>query len=136
MRRHALPMISALALALGAASGLAQDDEPTMRLMPEHAAGPDAVTGDIELPRDVDGEYIPSDEGVTHSAEGLAIANAARENGRAFGEEMAAKAQEQRENLGRAEPPNLDTLLPDHVPGDAIPELPGRPELPEPAVQP
>src|SRR5688572_26332752 len=74
----------------------------TMTLLPANARTPDAVTKTIELPKDTDGNAIPSVAGVEHSAGGLATANAARENGRAFGEAASAAARENRENATRA----------------------------------
>jgi hypothetical protein len=110
---------------------LAQDGEETIVLLPEGAEQPVVVTGAIDLPKDADDEYIPSEEGVKNSADGLAAANAARDNGRAFGEEMAARAQESRENYARGARPDLANLLPGQVPGDvSLPDMPERPSVP------
>lgn len=125
----------ALALGLSGADALAQDGDAddldvTITLMAEDAEESDAVTRTLELPTNDEGEYIPSDQGVDNSAKGLETANAAREDGRAFGEATAAAAQESRENLGRGERPNLEDLVPDHVPN--VPELPETPSPPGP----
>ena len=76
--------------------------ELTMSLIPANAQTPAAVTATIELPKNESGEYIPSARGIEHSAGGLDTANAAREEGRAFGEATAEGARENRENVGRA----------------------------------
>ncbi len=110
----------------------AQDAEQTIALLPEGADLPDVVTAAIDLPKDADGEYRPSARAVERSAEGIATANAAREDGRAFGESMAAQARENRESRARGERPAFADLLPDQVPDDVtLPTLPERPELPE-----
>jgi hypothetical protein len=126
--------VAALTCALSGFA-FAQDDELTMTLLPEGAELPDAVTKVIELPKNDEGEYIASEEGVTNSAEGLAIANAAREDGRAFGEEMAASARENRENFSRGGRPDLADVLPGQVPG-SIPDAPAIPQIPVPTGQP
>jgi hypothetical protein len=147
VRRAELTAISALAILLGTSAAQAQDtqgDDPdgleiTMTLLPEQATTPDVVTNDIELP---DSE---ADEGGAHSADGLAAANEARsqqddgletaedavERGREFAEDMAAQAQENRENAERGDAPDLsdvpDSLnVPDSldVPGDTTPPTP------------
>jgi len=111
---------------------VAQSGEETIVLLPEGSELPDVVTDAIELPRDQNGEYRPSAQAVAHSAQGLATANAAREGGRAFGEQMAAAARENREDRARGPMPDLSELRPDHVPDNAaLPELPERPALPE-----
>jgi hypothetical protein len=125
--------VAALSCALSSFA-FAQDDELTMTLLPEGAELPDAVTKVIELPKNDEGEYLASEEGVANSAEGLAIANAAREDGRAFGEEMAASARENRENFTRGRP-DLGGLLPGQVP-DGIPDAPAIPEITVPTGQP
>ena len=130
-----LLLITGLAAALAAGPVLAQDDvdeglDLTITLMPEGAELPEVVTALIELPKDENGEYIPSAEGVANSADGLDTANRAREDGRAFGEAAAAAAQDNREDAGRGSMPDLGDLLPDHVP--EIPELPGPPAPPIP----
>lgn len=110
----------------------AQDGEQTIALIPEGAELPDVVTAAIDLPKDADGEYRPSARAVEASAKGIATANAAREDGRAFGERMAAQAKEDRELRTRGERPDFAELLPDQVPDDvSLPTLPERPELPE-----
>ncbi len=84
----------------------AQNGTQTIVLMPEGAELPAAVTRVIDLPKNENGEYRPAAAAVEHSARGLAIANEARENGRAFGEAMAAQAQENRENKARGGRPD------------------------------
>ena len=135
-----LTIITVAGLGLGADWTLAQDVpgddlEITMTLMPENGDLPDAVTRELTLPvfpEGDEGESIPSQQGVDNSADGLATANQAREDGRAFGQEIAAAAQENRENLGRGRPEDLPMGPPDDLPG--VPEdLPGPPEdLPGP----
>ena len=115
----------------------AQNGEQTIALLPEDAELPDVVTAAIDLPKDADGEYRPSVKAVERSAEGIATANAAREDGRAFGESMAAQAKENRELRARGERPDVDDLLPEQVPDDvSLPTLPERPEPPELPVLP
>lgn len=114
------------------------DLDVTITAMPQDAEVPEVVTGDITLPMDEDGNYIPAEEGVENSAEGLAIANEAREDGRAFGEAAAAAAEANREDLGRGSMPNLEELIPaDLIPdqvsdtlGDDVSDLPERPDVP------
>lgn len=146
MKRLTATMLMA---ALGANPAFAQDDgdddgndggddlDVTITVIPEDADLPDAVTAELTLPMDEEGNYIPSEEGVENSAEGLATANEARADGRAFGEAAAEAAQENRENLGSGSRPDLEDLIPGSPPGipDDIPgppELPERPEVPEP----
>jgi hypothetical protein len=115
----------------------AQDAEQTIALLPEGAELPDVVTAAIDLPKDADGEYRPSARAVDSSAKGLATANAAREDGRAFGQSMAEQAKENRELRTRGERPDLADLLPDQVPDHVtLPTLPERPELPDPPALP
>jgi hypothetical protein len=115
----------------------AQDAEQTIALLPEGAELPDVVTAAIDLPKDADGEYRPSARAVESSAKGLATANAAREDGRAFGQSMAEQAKENRELRTRGERPDLADLLPDQVPDHVtLPTLPERPELPDPPALP
>jgi hypothetical protein len=83
----------------------------TMRLMPEGATLPDAVTKVIELPA------AAADQAREAAAPGLKTANEARENrgaeqaadaaeqGRERGQQMREQAQENIENAGRGEPP-------------------------------
>ena len=104
--------ITALASAVIGGAAIAQDEpergnksavlELTMTLIPMNAESPGVVTAAIELPKDSSGEYIPSANGVEHSAPGLDTANVAREDGRAFGQATAAAARENRENATRA----------------------------------
>ncbi len=110
----------------------AQSGEETIVLLPEGTELPDVVTDAIELPKDENGEYRASTQAVAHSARGLATANAAREGGRAFGEQMAAAARESREDRARGSRLDLRDLRPEHVPDNAeLPELPQPPSLPE-----
>jgi hypothetical protein len=109
----------------------AQDAERTIALLPEDAELPDVVTAAIDLPRDADGEYRPSAQAVERSADGIATANAAREDGRAFGASMAAQARENRELRARGERPDFSDLLPEQVPDDvSLPTLPEQPVAP------
>ena len=129
--------ITALASAVIGGAATAQDEpergnknavlELTMTLIPMNAESPAVVTAAIELPKDSSGDYIPSANGVEHSAPGLDTANVAREDGRAFGQATAAAARENRENATRAshdavveEPPPAPPETPDH------PTPPGR----------
>jgi hypothetical protein len=98
--------------------------EITMTLLPANAQTPDAVTKVIELPKDADGNSIPSAAGVEHSAGGLETANAARENGRAFGEAASAAARENRENATRA---SRDAASGDRPTPPETPDRPGPP---------
>lgn len=132
-------IVAGMALALSSSWALAQDGEDgedgdldmTIAVMPEGADLPDVVTGEITLPMDDDGNYIPAEQGVENSADGLSTANAAREDGRAFGAAAAAAAEANREDLGRGSRPNLGDLIPDQVP-DQVPDVPGgAPDLPE-----
>ena len=121
---------SAFACVLSASS-LAQNGEQTVVLLPEGAELPDVVTAAIDLPRDADGEYRPSANAVESSAKGLATANAAREDGRAFGAQMAANAADNRETRARGSRPDLSERLPDQVPDHvSLPSLPEPPAAP------
>jgi len=114
---------SALAC-LASASSFAQTGEETVVLLPEGAQRPDIVTAAIDLPKDANGNYRPSVNALEKSAKGHATANAARENGRAFGAQMAANAANNRETLARESHP-------DHPPPPAPPETPvGPPNTP------
>lgn len=127
MKHNFSPFVaSALACAFSA-SALAQNGEETVVLLPEGAELPDVVTAAIDLPKDAAGEYRPSVKAVEHSAQGLATANAAREDGRAFGAQMAANAAANRETSSRGARPDLSGRLPDHV---TLPSLPERPVAP------
>jgi hypothetical protein len=118
----------------------AQDGEQTIALLAEGAELPDVVTAAIDLPKDADGDYRPSANAVGRSAEGIATANAAREDGRAFGQATAAQAKENRELRTRGERSDFADLLPDQVPDDVtlptLPERPESPELPDPVTPP
>lgn len=146
-----LTVIAVVGLALGADWTFAQDApgddlEITMTLMPEGGELPDAVTRELALPvfpegDENEGQPIPSQQGVDNSAAGLDIANQARAEGRAFGQDIAAAAQENRENLGRgARPEDLPLGPPEGLPlgpPDDLPlgppdDLPGPPENPGP----
>ena len=133
-----LTIITVAGLGLGADWTFAQDApgddlEITMTLMPEGGDLPDAVTRELTLP------MFPEDDenqGVVNSADGLATANQAREDGREFGRQAAAAAQDNRENLGRGQPEDLPMGPPDELPGppDDLPgppdDLPGPPDTP------
>ena len=126
--------ILATALMVVAAGARAQDAESndsldlTMKLLPEGAASPEAITKTIALPP------AASASGVANSENGRARANEAREaretgrenaaeareRGRDFGQEIAEQARENRDNAGR---------------GNA-PDRPDRPELPDQANPP
>jgi hypothetical protein len=129
-------LVTAVLLTIGGPA-FAQDAEQTIVLLPQDAQLPDVVTAAIDLPKDADGEYRPSAKAVERSAEGIATANAAREDGRAFGQSMAAQAKENRELRTRGERPDLGALLPDQVPDHVqLPTLPERPDLPETPASP
>lgn len=130
-------IVTGFAVGLATGPAFAQDGEDTtdaldqtVALMPESAESADAVTGRIELPKDENGEFIASVEGVEHSARGLETANLAREDGRAFSEAAASAAQQNREDYGRGSTPDLGTLLPDQAP-----DVPDRPETLSPPAQ-
>ena len=131
MTKYITPFVASALACLFSASVLAQSGEETVVLLPEGAELPDVVTAAIDLPRDADGEYRPSAHAIESSAKGLATANAAREDGRAFGAQMAANAADNRETNSRGSRPDLRDLLPDQVPDHVTP-----PSLPEPPVAP
>jgi hypothetical protein len=133
-----LVAITALAGAITCGSAVAQDEpnradkgtdsvlELTMALIPADAQTAAAVTATIELPKNEStGAYIPSAQGVQHSARGLDTANLAREEGRELGEATAEEARENRENAGRA---SRDPPSPERPP--AAPETPDPPGPP------
>lgn len=115
-------------------TALAQSGAQTIILMPEGAELPVVVTGGIDLPKDVN--VRPAAAAVENGARGLAIANDARENGRGFGEAMAAQARENRENKARGGRPEQPNLPPGQLPGDvplpALPETPATTPVPQP----
>ena len=116
--------VSTALACLASASSFAQTGEETVVLLPEGAQRPDIVTAAIDLPKDANGNYRPSVKAVEKSAKGHATANAARENGRAFGAQMAANAANNRETRARE-------THPDHAPPPAPPETPvGPPNTP------
>src|SRR5690349_21689987 len=133
--RNATMKMKSLALAASLILGgyvYAQDGEQTISLLPEGAELPDVLTAAITLPKDANGEYRPAAKAVERSAAGIATANAAREDGRAFGESTAAQAKENRELRTRGELPDLADRVPDQVPDHVtLPTLPERPALPE-----
>jgi len=125
--------IAALTSAAICGPALAQDPPPrvtnvlelTMVLIPANAETPAAVTAKIDLPKDAaSGNYIPSVQGVENSERGLETANAAREDGRAFGQATAATARDNRENAVRAAQGASEKERP------APPETPDRPTPP------
>jgi hypothetical protein len=132
-------VITMLASAATCGTAVAQDEpergnsgaalEITMTLLPASAQTPDAVTKVIELPRDTDGNTIPSAAGVENSARGLETANAARENGRAFGEAASAAARENREDATRA---SRGAASREHPTPPEMPETPETPDRPAP----
>ena len=126
--------IAALTGAAICGPALAQEQPPrvpsvlelTMVLIPANAETPAAVTAKIELPKDASGNYIPSAQGVEHSERGLDTANAAREDGRAFGQATAAAARDNRENAVRAATGASEKERP------TPPETPETPDRPTP----
>ncbi|HEX5420229.1 MAG TPA: hypothetical protein VFY39_09530 [Gammaproteobacteria bacterium] len=102
---------AAVTLVVAAGSAMAQDQtsghsrslhadgnlDVTMTVIGRNAKLPDAVTKQLELPKDDSGAYIAAQQGVDHSAKGLGTANAARADGRAFGEATAAAARQHAE---------------------------------------
>jgi hypothetical protein len=125
--------IGALTSAIICGAATAQDDvqrgnkdavlELTMTLIPASAKTSAAVTAIIELPKESSGGELSSTQGVEHGARGLDAANAAREDGRAFGEAAAAAARDNRESAGRAS-------RTDGNPPAANPDPPDRLDLP------
>lgn len=110
--------------------GDSSDLDVFIRVLPANADLPDAATREIELPVDEQGDPRPSEQGVEHGGSGLETANAAREDGRAFGQESAAAAQENREDVERDSRPDPEDL-PDQVPDNpGPPDTPGPPETP------
>jgi hypothetical protein len=120
MRVLALTTATISALLIGDCAG-AQSSPPsdsleiTMRLMPEGAASPEAITKTIVLPP------AASATGVENSAKGLERANEARESnenrgagqdtaaearerGREVGQQMSEQARENRDEAGRGNP--------------------------------
>ena len=118
--KHTSSFVAAALACLTSASSLAQSGEETVVLLPEGAERPEIVTAAIDLPKDADGKYRPSVTAVESSAKGHATANAAREDGRAFGAQMAANAAGNRETLARG-------THPDHVKPPSPPEPPVTP---------
>lgn len=135
MKNTSAFIASALACLLSASS-LAQNGEETVVLLPESAELPDVVTAAIDLPKDADGEYRPSVQAVDSSAKGLATANAAREDGRAFGAQMAANAADNREtnSRGSPSPPEAPVAPPETPVGP--PETPVTPPVSPPVTPP
>lgn len=126
--KYASPFVASALACLFSASILAQNGEDTVVLLPEGAELPDVVTDAIDLPKDANGDYRPSVQAIESSAKGLATANAAREDGRAFGAQMAANAADNRAATSRGSRPDLSDRLPDQVPDHVTP--PSLPELP------
>ena len=113
-------------------TAFAQSGAQTIVLMPEGAELPAVVTAAIDLPKDENGDYRPAAPALVNGARGLGIANEARENGRAFGEAMAAQAQENRENKARGGRPELPPgQPPPDVPLPPLPDTPATPPVPE-----
>ena len=118
--KHTRSFVASALAWLVSASSFAQSGEETVVLLPEGAERPEVVTAAIDLPRDADGNYRPSVNAVESSAKGHATANAAREDGRAFGAQMAANAADNRETLARG-------AHADHGTPPSPPELPVTP---------
>ena len=125
--------IAALTSAAVCGVAMAQSEPPpaarvlemTMVLIPANAETPAAVTAKIDLPKDSStGSYIPNAKAVEHSEHGIDTANAAREDGRAFGQATAAAARDNRENAVRAAHAASEKERP------APPETPDRPTPP------
>ena len=126
--------IGALTSAIICGAATAQDDvqrdnrddvlELTMTLIPASAKTSAAVTAIIALPKELRGTEPPSTQGVEHGARGLDTADAAREDGRAFGEAAAAAARDNRESASRA------SRTDGNPPPAANPEPPDRPGSP------
>lgn len=139
MRQASRLFTVALALAFSSSVAFAQGDDDGnntedldvfIRVLPANADLPEAATREIELPVDEQGDPRPSDQGVEHGGSGLETANAAREDGRTFGQESAAAARENREDVERGSRPDPEDL-PDQVPNDpGPPDTPGPPETP------
>jgi hypothetical protein len=130
-------IIGMSALTLMSVGAWAQDSDKgeddgldvTMTLMPESAEESAAITNEIDLPKNDLEEYIPSAQAVENSPVGLDTANAARDDGRAFGEDAKNLAEDNRERFGRGgRTPDLDSLIPE--------EAPDTPSVPEPPSQP
>lgn len=85
----------ALYAAEGDEADAGPEDDATMAVVEEGQA-PDASFRDLALPEDA------AEEGVENSAEGLATANAAREEGRANASEASEASQEGRETARAA----------------------------------
>lgn len=144
MRLKSGLLMSALTVALSANLALAQEEGDgdteglgvTFQLLPENVELPEAVTRELSLPNADDPELPPPQQALDNSQGGLDTANAAREDGRAFGQATAAAAQENVENLGRGSRPDLSELVPEAAPPDLseippeVPEPPGRPDTP------
>jgi hypothetical protein len=122
-----------LALALSAGSARPQDahdgkgdeandlPDSTLTVIPEGAELPAVVTDNLDLPKHGE-DYLPAVQGVEHGGAGLETANLAREDGRAFGEALAAAAEQSREDFEHGSKPDLGTLLPDQA--TSVPDVP------------
>ncbi|HEU4617497.1 MAG TPA: hypothetical protein VFV10_05615 [Gammaproteobacteria bacterium] len=94
--KHVIKIVG-MALAFAGVSALAEEPSDgaaysTITVIPQAAELPDAVTKEIVLPDEA------ADAAREHSAEGLAKANEARADGRAFGQATAAAAREHAED--------------------------------------
>ena len=136
--KYSSSFVASVLACLASASSLAQSGEETVVLLPEGAERPDVVTAAIDLPKDANGNYRPSVNAVDRSAKGHATANEARENGRAFGAQMAANAANNRETHARETHPDHPTppspptppetpVGPPNTPGTPPVSPPGRP---------
>lgn len=68
--------------------------DATMTLIGATEQLPEAVTRNLELPKDDSGAFLPAPQAVSRSAEGLSTATLARRDGRAFGRATAEAARE------------------------------------------
>jgi hypothetical protein len=129
--KYISPFVALGLASLISASSLAQHGEDTVVLLPEGAELPDVVTAAIDLPKDANGEYRPSVQAIESSARGLATANSAREDGGAFGAQMAAQAADNRATNARGPRRDLGNRppdqIPDHVTPPSLPDLPAAP---------
>ena len=128
-----LLLISVFVLSLVSGSAFAQegDDEDldvTMTLMPEGAELPDAVTRELELPRDSEDDDEARGDRASGIAEGSETADAARSDGLAVAADNAAEAAaEALANAVEAAADNREELGRDGVPSgplDQVPDLP------------
>ena len=127
IRAGAITALTVLVLTGGTA--VAQDDvlAVTMTILPEQAEAPDDVLRDIELPPDVFEDSVAAEQGEANSQTGRDTADAARLDGREFGEEARELAEDNRERFGRGGERGNTDAAPDDLP--VVPE--NTPNLPE-----